>query len=95
MSESRYKVSFSVEVASELRRLGRAALVEGRFHTFAGAANWIAEELERTPREFGESRYTVGSYEFRCGFAGPLYVDFAVDEHIRVVFIRRFALVKS
>ena len=95
MNGDRYKVSFSRDVSAELRRLGRTAQAEGRFGSFADAANWIAEELERTPHEFGESREMLETFIFRCGFAGPLYVAYAIDESERVVFIRRFALVKS
>ncbi len=95
MSNGRYRVSFSRDVANELRDLGRIARSEGRFRPFAEAATWIAEELERTPHEFGESREELGSLAFRCGSAGILYVAYAIDEADHVVFIRRFALVKS
>ncbi len=95
MNGGNYRVSFSRDVANELRDLGRIAMSEGRYQQFPEAATWIAEELERTPHEFGESREEIGSLAFRCGCAGTLYVAYAIDESEHVVFIRRFALVKT
>jgi hypothetical protein len=95
MTDGRYTVSQSREVGDQLRRLGRTAHAEGRFQSFADGARWIFEELSRTPTEFGESRYESGSLAFRCGFAGALYVEYAVKSESRAVFIRRFSLVRG
>lgn len=95
MAAARYKVSFSRDVADQLRRVGEAARAEGRLQGFIDGGRWIFEELSRTPSEFGESRYEAGSLAFRCGFAGAVYVEYAVNSDAHVVFIRRFAIVRT
>jgi hypothetical protein len=94
--DDRYRVYNSAAVAEQFRRLAEVARASGRGRVFLAAAKWIMEELERTPTEFGESRavYPAPALVLRRGFARPLYVDFAVREDVKVVYIRRFALVR-
>jgi hypothetical protein len=92
----RYQVHNSATVAEQFRRLAEQARASGRYQLFLRAARWIIEELERTPTEFGESRevWPERSISMRCGFAGPVYVEYAVYETERTVYIRRFDLMR-
>jgi len=47
--------------------------------------------------EFGESREYLShlGLHLRIGFAGPLFVEFAVNLSHRLVFVRRFGLSPS
>lgn len=86
-----YRVDHSGAVADEFRRLADLAHGSGRLPAFLRAARWIVEELARTPHEFGESRerYEALRLTRRCGI-----VDYAINDEHRIVFIRRFALLK-
>lgn len=92
----RYQVHNSAAVAEQFRRLGEQAAASGRLQLFLRAARWIVEELERTPNEFGESResWPERSITMRCGFARPVYIEYAVYENERAVYIRRFDLMR-
>lgn len=93
MSEPAYQI---IEVHTA-RPAFLAAAAEARRHRqttlFLRAARWVLEELARTPTEFGESgpRWERLGIAGRRGFAGPLYVDFGVDDTNRFVYLRRFA----
>jgi hypothetical protein len=92
--DERYKVFNSQVVAEQFRSLAAEARASGRLPLFLAAAKWIMEELARTPTEFGES-WTVrpgSDLIFRRGCVGPLFVQYALREKDRVVYIRRFAL---
>lgn len=93
-TDDRYQVHNSAAVAEQFRHLAEQARTSGRYQIFLRAARWIIEELERTPNEFGESResWPERSISVRCGFARPLYVEYAVHESHRAVYIRRFSL---
>ena len=95
-TDDRYQVHNSASVAEQFRRLAEQARVGGRLPLFRRAARWIIEELERTPTEFGESReaWPDRSISMRCGFARPVYVEYAVYENQRAVYIRRFDLMR-
>lgn len=58
------------------------------------AARYTYDELRYAPAQFGESREYLShlELELRIAFAPPLYVEFAVHEQSRQVFIRRFGL---
>ncbi len=88
----RYKVVNSGAVADEFRQASNVARAAGQLSLFVASAKWIMEELSRTPGEFGESREERAGDGLvsRCGFAGCLYVEFAIHEQQRVVFLRRF-----
>jgi hypothetical protein len=89
-----YQVVNSQAVAEQFRDLADEARASGHLPLFLAAARWILEELARTPTEFGESWTTWPGSDliFRRGFAGPLFVQYAIREDERVVYIRRFAL---
>ncbi len=97
MSEdSLYRVDHSAEVAEQFLKLSEQAQASGRRTAFLRAARWIMEELASTPHEFGESRerYEALRLTRRCGIVRPLFVDYAIHDEHRIVFIRRFALLK-
>lgn len=93
---ARYQVFNSAAVAEQCRTLAGEARAQGRLPIFLAATRWVMEELARTPTEFGESWMTRPGSDliFRRGFARPLHVQYAVREDKRVVYSRRFALVR-
>lgn len=95
-SDDRYQVFNSAAVAEQFRQLAEQARLGGRYSIFLQAAKWITEELERTPAEFGESReaWPDRALAMRCGFARPLYVEYAIRSDVRTVYIRRFVLLR-
>ena len=96
MSPAGYTVHNSGVVADQFRQATEQAVAEGRLAPFVEAVKWAISELERTPLEFGESRgyLPVTRLQTRCGFAGPIYVEFGVHEPTRRVFLRKFRLVR-
>ncbi|MDB5311770.1 MAG: hypothetical protein JWO38_5972 [Gemmataceae bacterium] len=90
----RYQVSQSRKVLEDFRRLLDLARDRGILAQTARATRWIPEELTLTPMQFGESREYKAPLDLhlRIGFAGPVYVEFAVNLPHRMVFIRRFGL---
>ena len=96
-SSDLYRVENSEAVADEFRRLADLARAAGYLRLFVQSAQWIMEELGRTPHEFGESResYSADRLVARCGHAGPLTVSYAIHESEKTVFIRRFALPRA
>jgi hypothetical protein len=58
------------------------------------AARYVIEELAYDPNHFGESRGLLPHMELslRIAFAPPLYVEFAIHEVSKQVFVRRFGL---
>lgn len=98
MSESlRYSVVQAGDVSEEFKRLAFQARAEGRLPIFLAATKWAMEELARTPHEFGESWYIYPRSQlvFRRGFARPLYIQYAIHDAERVVFLRQFALLRG
>ena len=91
-----YQVVNSAAVAEQFRQLAEQARVSGRLPLVLRAARWVVEELARTPTEFGESwtERPGSAVILRRGFARPLYVEYGVHQDERVVFIRRFVLVR-
>lgn len=95
--DDRYQVFNSAVVAEQFRALAGEARATGRLPVFLAAARWVMEELKRTPTEFGESWITLpgSGLIFRRGFARPLFVQYAIHEDERVVYIRRFVLARG
>lgn len=95
-ADGRYRVVNSAAVAEQFRALAEQARATGRLPRFLAAGKWIMEELARTPLEFGESWATQpgSNLILRRGFARPLHVQFAVHEAERIVYIRRFVLLR-
>jgi hypothetical protein len=94
--DDEYRISNSGAVAEEFKQVTALARAQGRLPIMVVAARWIMTELAREPFRFGESRYTEGASGLiiRCGFARPLYVEFGVHEPTRLVFLRKFRLVR-
>jgi hypothetical protein len=67
---------------------------QGRRRLVLRAARYVIEELAYDPNHFGESRGALPHMELslRVAFAPPLYVEFAVHEASKQVFVRRFGL---
>ena len=97
MSQPDFQVSHPQAVLEEFRRMLDLAHARGILPVTIRASRWILEELARTPMEFGESREYLShlGLHLRIGFAGPLFVEFAVNLSHRLVFVRRFGLSPS
>ena len=91
-----YRISHPGVVSDQLRAAFARARAEGVGIVAAKAAQWIVEEMERTPFEFGESREYWPSAELhsRIAFASPLYVVFGIHEPSRTVFVTRIGWMK-
>lgn len=91
---SRYRVVNSGFVADQFRELLRRTTHPSQRSDIVEAARWIIEELARTPDEFGESQETLPGtgWILRRGFAPPLFVEYAIDEPNRLVYLKRFWL---
>jgi hypothetical protein len=89
-----YQVSQSQLVTEQFLQLVALATEQGRRHLFLRAARYVIEELAYDPVRFGESRGVLPHMELslRIGFAPPVYVEFAIHESSRQVFVRRFGL---
>jgi hypothetical protein len=89
-----YRVSQSQLVEEQFLRLVALATEQGRRRLVLRAARYVVEELAYDPARFGESRGVLPDMELslRIAFAPPLYVEFAIHESSRQVFVRRFGL---
>ena len=90
--EQPFRIDQSAAVVAEIRRAMELARSQGRLRLFGQALKWVYEELERTPRQFGESRGYLEGLDLwlRIGFAGPLSVQYGVHFGERRVFLQRF-----
>lgn len=91
-----YRIANSRAVNETFLRLADEATATGRRASFLRAARWIVDELERTPGEFGESRadYPHLGLLGRAGQVGPLFVEYAISDADRIVYIRRVVLTR-
>lgn len=89
-----YQVSYPAVVAEAFRRLLDRATAEGRLPLVLRAGRYMMDELAYEPQRFGESRGFLDHAELhvRIAFAPPLYVEFAVHEPSRQVFIQKIGL---
>ncbi|MBN9122818.1 MAG: hypothetical protein J0I06_27385 [Planctomycetes bacterium] len=89
-----YRVSQSQLVTEQFLQLVALATEQGRRRLVLRAARYVMEELAYAPVRFGESRGVLPHLDLslRIGFAPPLYVEFAIHEPSRQVFVRRFGL---
>ena len=89
-----FRVSQSQLTAEQFRHLMALAHQQGRRGLVLRAARYMIDELAYDPVKFGESRGHLPhlQLELRIAFAPPLYVEFAVHEAARQVFIRGFGL---
>jgi hypothetical protein len=89
-----YRVSQSQIVTEQFRQLFARAERLGWRRIFLVASHYMMDELAYDPIHFGESRGTLPhlQLEMRIAFAPPVYVEFAVHEPSRQVFIRNFGM---
>jgi hypothetical protein len=89
-----FDVGFSASVRKTLRSLQRQASREGRGAAFLSAMRAILDRLRTDPREAGEPFYPLPALRvYLRGIAiRPAYVDYAVHETERKVFIRSVKL---
>jgi len=89
-----YTVAHSQLVEERFLELVQQATALGIRSLFLRAARYTYDELQYAPAQFGQSRERLShlELELRIAFAPPLYVEFAVHEQSRQVFIRRFGL---
>lgn len=89
-----YHVSQSQLVTEQFLQVVAAAAAQGCRQLFLRAARYVIEDLAYDPAGFGESRGALPDLELslRIGFAPPLYIEFAIHESSRQVFIRKFGL---
>lgn len=92
--EPRFEVHLSGITAEEARQLQRQALHEGRGPAFILAFRSMTRQLTTTPRNFGEPLYRLPALRLQVRHAavGPLLVNFAVHDHLPLVFIKGFVL---
>jgi hypothetical protein len=97
VADDRYHVTQSVDVQNQFLALAAVARGQGRLARLLPAGRWLMEELARTPDEFGESGEYLSHLELsiRRGFPRPLYVEYGVDTKNRIVYLRRFDLVRG
>lgn len=89
-----YNVSQSQLVTEQFRQVIALATSQGRRRLALRAARYMIDELAYDPVQFGESRGVLPHLQLvlRIAFVPPLYVEFAIHEASRQVFIRRFGL---
>jgi hypothetical protein len=89
-----YQVSQSKLITEEFLQLVAQAEVLGHRKNVLAASRYIIDELSYEPLRFGESRGMLPQLELelRIAFAPPVYVEFAVHEPTRQVFIRHFGM---
>jgi hypothetical protein len=92
MTADRYHISSSKAAKEQFRQAIAMARENGQFALAVRAAEWMLDELARTPIEFGESRANLPALELqmRLAFVRPLAVQFAVHEEKRMVFVQGF-----
>lgn len=93
-----YQVHHSIDVSNQFRHILSECRDRGDLAIAIQSARWLLSELQSTPLELGESRYASENQParllFRIATAGPIQVEFAVRDDVKMVFIRRFALRK-
>jgi len=88
--DDEFRVSMSSLISAEIRRLQRLATEEGRRTEFLIAFRSISERLRVSPRELGEPFQDMDKahLQLRHVLLRPVYMEFAVHETERIVFIR-------
>lgn len=89
-----FQVSQSQQVTEQFLALAALAQIQGRRAAVFRACLYIMDELAYDPLHFGESREELVDLQLkmRIAFAPPIYVQFAVHEQSRQVFIRKFGM---
>jgi hypothetical protein len=89
-SEYPFVVHVSNAIAKKLVALHKQADEQGRRQETLAAIRGIADQLHNDPFEFGEPLYRLQSLELEVRHGGvyPLFVDYAVHQKDRQVFIK-------
>ena len=92
--QAHFEVHLSGFVAENVRQLQRQAWQEGHGPSFIFAMRSITRRLKNNPREFGEPLYSLPglSLQIRHAAIGPVLIDFAVHDHLPLVFIKGVSL---
>ena len=85
-----FEIKASEAVREAIQEYRRAAILEGRGAQFVSALKRITERLQSNPSSFGEELFQLPAMrlKIRCAIVLPIYVDFAVSEDRRVVYLR-------
>ena len=94
MSDGGYRVVNSGVVEEQFRELLAEVRGTAREAGFVDSAKSLMRTLSQAPAEFGESAATDPNSRlvFRRGFSGSLFVQYAIDDSAKTVYLRRFAL---
>jgi hypothetical protein len=86
----RYDVSMSQRTRTVLKELHARAAQAGRGSEFLATFRQVVERLRTDPLNFDEPQYRLPALQLlMCqGIVSGLVVDFAVHEHLPLVFIR-------
>jgi hypothetical protein len=89
-----FQVHLSGMIAENERRLQRQAWQEGRGASFIIAMRSITKRLKNDPRAFGEPLYSLPALRLQIRHAaiGPVLIDYAVHDHLPLVFIKGVSL---
>jgi hypothetical protein len=79
---------------AQLRAWGASAVRRGEGAVYVEALNFINHKLTADPASWGDPLYPLRKVGLmmRRGLRRPLQVHYAVDENLRVVFVKSFAL---
>src|SRR5207237_328280 len=89
-----FRIEASEVVRSAIEQLKDTAHRERRGAQFVTALRSIVGRLQSNPNRFGERLFSLPAMrlETRCAVVPPIYLDFAVSEERRVVYLRTIKL---
>ena len=89
-----YYVDVSGEISSQIKRLFKRALSDGRGEAFIASLKEIQRRLASDPLHFGEPLYQLRLLQLSIRKAAivPIYVEYSVSAEHRIVVIRRCVL---
>jgi hypothetical protein len=89
-----YRVPCPAPILAQHRDWGAAAVGRGDGAEYLDALNFINHKLTTDPANWGDPLYPLRRVVLmmRRGLRRPLQVHYAVDENLRLVFVKSFAL---
>jgi hypothetical protein len=91
--QAQFRVHLSGMMAEHVWQLQRQAWQEGRGPSFIFAFRSMTRRLIDNPRDLGEPLYSLPGLGLQVRHAiGPLLIDFAVHNHMPLVFIKGVSL---
>jgi hypothetical protein len=89
-----YRVACPLPVLAQLKAWGASAVSRGEGTEYVEALNFINHKLTTDPAGWGDPLYPLRKVGLmmRRGLHRPLQVHYAVDETLRLVFVKSFAL---